>query len=488
MREAEEAAFARGVAVETLMDQAGAGIAKTVRKFFPVPGICSVYAGKGHNGGDALVAANELQKIGWNIDIRLAYPEDELSELTRQKLRTLRNDKPEKEFSHLIGGLTPPPHHIILDGLLGLGAKPMIRQPNRESAEEINRRRREENAFVFAVDLPTGFEGDTAQRDPEDCIVADVTVSIGFAKHGLIMDEALDYVGRLEVVPLPDLTLPETSPNELLATPFSLAPLLPQRKFGAYKNQSGRIGIVAGSEGFLGAAIMAAEGALRGGAGLVNLFVPRDLYPAVAALAPIEAMVRPIKNYKELFDQNVDVWAIGPGLGQERAGDILKFIDTVTQPTVVDADALNAMSGKLEMLRRSPGPRLLTPHPGEMNRLVESGKMSRAGRARTFCEHFPVTLLLKGSRTLVAERGKPLSYNSTGHPGMATGGMGDILTGVCAALIGQKLSMFDAARVGAWVCGRAAEIAAYHFGASQESLLPRDVLDNLGRAFADMRS
>src|SRR4051812_19654557 len=315
MREAEEAAFARGIGVETLMDQAGGGIAKAVRKFFPVPGTCAVYAGKGHNGGDALVAANELQKIGWRIDVHLAYPENELSELTRQKLRAIRDEKPEKEFSHLIGGLTPPPQEIILDGLLGLGAKPMIRQPIRECAEEINRRRREENTFVFAVDLPTGFEGDNAQRDPEDCIVADVTVSVGFAKHGLIVDEALDYVGRLEVVPLPDLTLPETAPNELLATSHSLAPLLPQRKFGAYKNQFGRVGIVAGSEGFLGAAILAAEGALRGGAGLVNIFVPRDLYSAVAALAPIEAMVRPIKSYKELFDQNVDVWAIGPGLG-----------------------------------------------------------------------------------------------------------------------------------------------------------------------------
>src|SRR5262249_8174589 len=143
--------------------------------------------------------------------------------------------------------------------------------------------RREENGFVFAVDLPTGIEGDSGERDPEDCIVADVTVAIGFAKHGLIVDESIDYVGRLEVVPLPDLVLPETSPNEIIATPSSLAPVLPQRKFSAYKNQFGRVGIVAGSEGFLGAGILATKGALRGGAGLVNLFVPRDLYSVVAS-------------------------------------------------------------------------------------------------------------------------------------------------------------------------------------------------------------
>lgn len=481
MREAEEAVFARGISVENLMDNAGAGIARTVRKFFPRPGTCAVYAGKGHNGGDALVAAHYLQQVGWKIDIHLAYPEGECSELTRNKFRALRKS---------LGSDIPTSTRnrtVILDGLLGLGAKALLRNPIRNSAQEINRRRREENAFVFSVDLPTGMEGDSGERDPEDCVIADVTVSIGFAKHALIVDEVIDVVGRLEVVSLPDLTLPETQPNELLATSYSLAPLLPRRKFSAYKNQFGRVGVVAGSEGFLGAAMLTTEGALRGGAGLVELFVPRDLYSAAVALAPVEAMVKPIKNYKDLADQKIDAWAVGPGLGQEKAGDLLKFIDAATQPMVIDADALDALSGKLQMLKHTPGPRLLTPHTGEMDRLVESGKMSRAGRARTFCDHFPVTLLFKGSRTIVAEREKPLSYNSTGHPGMATGGMGDALTGVCAALIAQKLSTYDAARIGAWVSGRAAEISIYQSGASQESLLPRDVLDHLGEAFNDMR-
>jgi NAD(P)H-hydrate epimerase len=122
-----------------------------------------------------------------------------------------------------------------------------------------------------------------------------------------------------------------------------------------------------------------------------------------------------------------------------------------------------------------------------MKRLFDSGKMSRAGAARNFCEQFPVTLLLKGSRTIVCEANRSLCYNSTGNPGMATGGMGDVLTGVCAALAGQKLSLYDAGRVGAWACGRAAEIAMFNSGASQESLLPADVLNHLGQAFNDMR-
>jgi NAD(P)H-hydrate epimerase len=121
-----------------------------------------------------------------------------------------------------------------------------------------------------------------------------------------------------------------------------------------------------------------------------------------------------------------------------------------------------------------------------MERLVAPGKMARAGLARSFCEHFPVTLLLKGSRTVVAQRDQPLSFNSTGNPGMATGGMGDVLTGVCAGLIGQGMSLYDAARVGAWLCGRSAEIAIFLRGATEQTLLPSDVLCNLDRAFTEL--
>jgi ADP-dependent NAD(P)H-hydrate dehydratase / NAD(P)H-hydrate epimerase len=163
------------------------------------------------------------------------------------------------------------------------------------------------------------------------------------------------------------------------------------------------------------------------------------------------------------------------------------MIDQSPRPMVIDADAINVLSERLDILKRAPAPRLLTPHPGEMKRLVDSGRMSRAGIVRNFCEQYPVTLLLKGSRTIVAERTKPLSYNSTGNPGMATGGMGDVLTGVCAGLAGRGLSLYDAGRIGAWACGRAAEISIFNTGASEESLLPRDVLANLGKAFNELR-
>jgi len=455
MHAAEQSAFARGVSVETLMDQAGAGVARAVRQFFPKPATCIVFAGKGHNGGDALVAAEQLQRIGWKIDIRLPFAEENCSELTQKKLKALRVATP--KLADTIGRAS---HTFILDGLLGTGAKSFLREPIRTAAREINRLRREENAFVFAIDLPTGLDADSGENDPDDSVIADFTVTIGFAKHGLIVDSALNLVGRIEIVPLPGLWPEAGAPN----------------------------GVVAGSKGFVGAALMTTAGALRAGAGLVEVFVPEEIYEIVASAAPVESMVKPVRRYRDLLEEKIDIWALGPGLGKEHASEVLNLIENAQQPMVVDADGLNILADKIHTLRTCRGPRLLTPHPGEMKRLMEVGKMARSGIARNFCDQFPITLLLKGSRSIVCERGKPISYNTTGNPGMASGGMGDVLTGVCAGLAGRELSMYDAGRVGAWICGRAAEISIFQFGASEESLLASDVLAHLGNAFNELRN
>jgi NAD(P)H-hydrate epimerase len=244
---------------------------------------------------------------------------------------------------------------------------------------------------------------------------------------------------------------------------------------------------VAGSRGFTGAAIMSSLGALRAGAGLVELFVPEEIYEILAGASAPEVMVKPVKSYADLLKEPIDVWAVGPGLGKSHAKEILQLIRDATAPMVIDADGLNILAEDMETLKQVHGPRLLTPHPGEMQRIFPHEKMSRAQVANEFCAKYAVTLLLKGSRTIVAESGQPLSYNTTGNPGMATGGMGDVLTGVCAAILGAKLSPNDAARLGAWLSGRAAELAVSVGHASEESLLPSDVLNHLGAAFTDLR-
>ena len=519
MRAAEEAAFARGVQVEALMDQAGAGVAQTVAKFFPKAGKCIVFAGKGHNAGDALVAAERLRRSGWKIEVRLAFKENDCNELMRKKLENLRRRPPQilGATTSLSGTADPgiiliglwadvadqlsavhdtiaaeaylgtAPPLVILDGLLGMGARPPLREPIRTACRFINQLRAERNAYVFAVDLPTGLDADSGKAD-RDCVTADFTVTVGFAKAGLIADGALNFVGRLEVVPLHDLYPPDKKAKQIIASPPVFHRLLRRRQYSAYKNQFGRIGVVAGSKGFIGAALMTSQGALRAGAGLVEVFVPEEIYEIVAGAASMEAMVKPVQSYRDLLKQKTDVWALGPGLGKSRAGELIELIEKAKQPMVIDADGLNILSEKISVLRRCKGERLLTPHPGEMKRLFPDHKESRAETATKFCNRFPVALLFKGSRTIVTERDRPLSYNTTGNPGMATGGMGDILTGVCAGLVGQGLSLYDAARVGAWACGRAAELAIFNNGQSEQSLLPRDVLDHLGEAFNELSS
>jgi len=477
------------------MEEAGLQMARAVHQFFPTPGECTVFFGKGHNGGDALVAARRLAEAGWHIVLHELFQRETLSALTRKKLEEALVAR---ELFLLPDAARPYTRsRIILDGLLGIGAKPGLREPMRGAAGEINRRRRETGSVVFALDVTTGVDADTGEAD-QDAIMADFTLCVGFAKRGLLADSALDFVGRLLVLPLAGLTSPEdgTPPLETVATPRSLAGLLPPRRFSTHKGDCGRVGIVAGSRGFTGAAIMTANAAVRAGAGLVSLFVTPDIYPIVAAAAMPEVMVTPLDCYLAVLDRSLDVLAIGPGLGRGDGPDVLAVTEYFKGPMVVDADALNLLAENPQALHRAAGPRLLTPHPGEMLRLFpESAHLARRETVERFLESHaenqsPLTLLLKGSRTVVAERsagGLRLSWNTTGNPGMATGGMGDVLTGTCAALAGQGLPLFDTARVGAWICGRTAERAIFGGAQSQESLAATDLLPRFGCAFDDLR-
>lgn len=485
MKEVETKAFRTEVSAEALMEEAGLGIAKAIRQFFPQPGVCVLYIGKGHNGGDALVAARHLSAWGWLVQRRHIFKREELSPLTRKKLGEA---DPFVQRAIHMEDIVQKQHQplVLLDGLLGIGATGALREPIRRFAWEMNKIRRERNAYTFAVDIPTGLDGDTGEAD-SDCVVADFTVTVGFAKAGLVADDAANFVGRLVVLPLPDLRKQIAGPfSATVATPDSLAPLLRRRLFESHKTDYGRVGILAGSRGFTGAAIMAANGALRAGAGLVTLFVTEDIYPVIASSTAPEVMVRPISSFGELLDSHLDVLAVGPGLGLARREELVDLIRQFPSPMVVDADGLNAISKDVSVLQSCASPRVLTPHPGEMARLFPTRGLTRLQAVGKFTSENPVTLLLKGSRTLIGEAGKPFSYNSTGNPGMAGGGMGDVLTGVIAALLGQKLSPYDAARVGAWVCGRSAESAIFESAETEQSLTATDVIQHLGPAFREL--
>jgi ADP-dependent NAD(P)H-hydrate dehydratase / NAD(P)H-hydrate epimerase len=473
MAAAEQAAFARGVSAEALMESAGRSMADLVMAFHPRPGTAIVFHGKGHNGGDVLVAARHLAAAGWGIVLEKTFAD--LAPLTATMLARL-------------GQPPPPPARkrplVVLDGLLGLGTSGPPREPVASAIRRIHSLRAAEAAWVLSADLPSGL-GEDGPFTP--CVQADATIAMGFAKQCLLRDEATNVVGRLAIAPLEGISLPdEVDPAEVL-TAATLRHLLPPRPFDLHKGRCGRVTILAGSRDFPGAARLCSAAAVHAGAGLVTLAAPSDIAPALSASTIPEVMVRATDDPASLLDTPHDVLAIGPGLGRARDAAILDLLGRATAPCVIDADALNALASDPPRLANPPGPRLLTPHPGEMERLFpRHGRTRRRWLEDFLAAHPSTTLLLKGARTIIGEHKIGPFYNSTGHPGMATGGMGDVLTGVAAALIAQGLSPLDAARLAAWTCGHAAELALAT--QSQESLTPTHLLHHLGPAFQNLRA
>jgi ADP-dependent NAD(P)H-hydrate dehydratase / NAD(P)H-hydrate epimerase len=469
------------VSADSLMERAGEGMACAVQRWFPQPGRLIVVAGKGHNAGDAFVVARHLQAIGWQVSIRSPFAISEMAELTRAKLNLLG----ETITMDALDASVPrgPGRLVVVDGLLGIGASGGLRGGICDACRAVNRLRREARGATVAVDIPTGVDGDTGEVDP-NAVVADYTFTVAAAKWGLIADGATNHVGRIVVIPLQELEPEDGGASPRVADANHVRALLPLRNFDTHKGKAGRVGIIAGSVGLSGAARLSATAALHAGAGLVTLFVPTAIWSQLAIACPPEIMVRPMDDIGDIEGFSLDAIGIGPGLGHDVSEGMLALVLGSPVPVVVDADALNAIARKgVDCLDAVTAPRLLTPHPGEMERLQPAACRSRAEQAAAFTQRYPVTLLLKGARTIVTSASTPLSYNTSGGPGMGSGGMGDVLTGICSALIAQGLSTHDAGVAGSWLLGRAAEIAISHGHESVESLSASAVIHNLGRAF-----
>jgi len=310
---------------------------------------------------------------------------------------------------------------------------------------------------------------------------------IANAKRGLLAGHAAHATGALAVVPVEALTAAGTGDMELIS-PQTMEFGKSRRPFDFHKGLAGRVTVLAGSTQYPGAAVLAATGALRGGAGLVTLYVPHQAAPVIAAKCPPEIIVCGYATPAEVKNSDFDALVIGCGIGgvdAATAASLLEIIADSPAPAVIDADALNllARTGLSGILAKR---HVITPHPGEFRRLApDLDGQPRELAARAFADRHPATLLLKGCRTLVTRCGHPLWCNATGHPGMATGGQGDLLAGV----IGARLAIGDppphAAALAAWLCGRSAEIALNSPDISQESLTPSDVARHLGGAFHD---
>lgn len=483
----EAAAMANGWNQEQLLNAAGESLGHSIARFFPEPGTIVGYLGKGHNAGDALVALRILRDHhGWKIAARNSCPVDAMAPLTLDKWDelglTLPLDRPPR-WRNMKRPL------VLLDGLVGSGTAGQLRDPLMALATEMTALRQQSGARVAAVDVPSGIDPGSGRIFP-NAVTADVTFMIGNAKVGLLKSQAASATGALVLVDVDPLTDRKESDLDLIS-PAAMECGKSPRPFDFHKGMAGRVAIVAGSRTYTGAAVLAASGALRGGAGLVTLFVPSPLVDTVARKCPPEVIVRSYENILELLEFRFDSLVVGCGLGEmdeSTSQDIITLISRATVPVVIDADALNlvAASGRTDVFGEN---HVLTPHPGEFARLApDLANLAREMAARQFADRTTATLLLKGCRTIVTRRGDALWCNSTGSPGMASGGQGDVLAGVIGARLAIRDSPLDAARLGAWLCGRSAEIALNESRLSEESLLPTDVLHFLGAAFRDWRA
>lgn len=461
-------AIRAGLPARVLMETAGRAVASALRLRFPDARHPLVVCGPGNNGGDGYVVARVLRDQDDRIvPIVLTLGErDRHSEEARANLDLLEAAGVESVALRDLKALERrlPGCDLIVDAVFGVGLARAVEGHVADVLSALWSSR----LPVVALDLPSGLSSETgAALGPEPR--ADLIVALGLPKLGLAVRPDL---GEILVA---DIGLPAREDvAQFVLTDSAARRLLPERQPAAHKGSFGHVLVVAGSPGKTGAAVLATRAALRSGAGLVTLAAPDALNPVFETLL-VEAMTLPLG---ERLDARAlaaaaaerDALVIGPGLGTERASvDVVRgLLAEARCPAVVDADALNAYAGDPEALR-GPGPRVLTPHPGEAARLLGRPVADRVADARELALRSGAVCVLKGARTVVAAPGTgALRVNPTGGPGLASGGTGDVLAGVIGALLAQGLEPLDAAAAGVYLHGRAGELGGPVGGLAHE--------------------
>jgi NAD(P)H-hydrate epimerase len=480
-----------------LMENAGIGVADFILGRYPRAQRITVICGKGNNGGDGFVIARKLHDAGRIVEVILLARSSELKGDAAAMFERLRAASVEAsqeltaEFSHAIASCD-----LIVDAILGTGFKPPVKGLYAEAIAAIN----QSGKPVVAVDIPSGAESDSMQpQSGDDAIARADAIATFTAPRPAHVFGALTR-GLVVVVPIgsPEEAIVSSLSLEV-TTPRDFSRLLAPRPLDANKGIYGHALIVGGSLGKSGAAAMAGMAALRVGAGLSTVAVPRGVLPSVASFAA-ELMTEPLAEtsaggidtaaldkISELAS-SMTVVALGPGIGRqpETFEFVQELVKGVKCPMVIDADGLNAFQGKTELLDGSQRPLVLTPHPGEMSRLtglsIKAIQADRLNVARSFAREHHLVLVLKGNNTIVALPDGQAWVNPTGNPGMATGGTGDILTGMTAGVIGQMPDDVGQGAVAAvYLHGLAGDVAAETIG--EHSLTATDLLTTLPEAF-----
>jgi NAD(P)H-hydrate epimerase len=498
MREIDRAAIEDfGIPALTLMDRAGRAVADAAAALAGPRGRVVVVCGGGNNGGDGYVAARLLRASGRDARVMALVPAERLAADARAvREQAERAGVPIDDG--VLGPLEAGVGDVVVDAIFGTG---LARPPQGPFAEAIGaiEAARVAGARVVAVDVPSGLSADTG-RPLGPCVRADRTVTFAFPKRGLALHPGLALAGEVTVA---DIGIPAEAARRVpagceLLTEVEARVLVPARPPDAHKGDAGRLLVVAGSPGKTGAAHLALTGALRGGAGLVTLAARPEVLPFALSGRP-EAMSLSLPGDGPLgradltallaAAREVDALAVGPGIARgPETGEVLRsLLARAGKPAIVDADGLNALADEPGLLAALGVPLLLTPHPGEMARLcgstVAAVQADRIGVAASRARAWRATVLLKGARTVVASPEAPPAVVPTGNAGMATGGTGDVLAGLCGALLAGGLPPPAAARVGAWVHGRAGDLAAVRFGV--RGLVAGDLGDAIGAVWAE---
>lgn len=481
-----------------LMENAGRAVADAAWELLPEDGgRVLILAGKGNNGGDGFVAARHLMAVGVEVAVMLFAKLDDLNgdaainALYAQKIGVMVVEEPDDET--LVGAIELA--DVIIDGLLGTGLSGEVRGRLREVIDLLDFAA----APIIAIDIPSGLDADTG-KVLGVAVEADVTCTFGLAKPGLVQYPGKAHVGELSVVDiqLPPAILDDPALETYLTEASDCLAMLPARPPDAHKGDTGRVFVIGGSPGLTGAPTMTGYAAARAGAGLVTVGVPAPLQPILAAkltevmtlsLAAGDDDTLSLQALDTLLEwcEKADAVALGPGLSQKgQVADLVRaLVARVETPLVVDADGLNALAGRTEVLREREAPIILTPHPGELSRLIDLPipdiQADRLTVARRAADDLNAIVVLKGAGTVIAEPNGEAWINPSSNPGMASGGMGDVLTGIITALLAGGAEPMSAAVAGVYLHSAAGELAAEELG--PYGFLATDVAERLPAAY-----
>lgn len=491
-----------GIPSLDLMQRAGTKVAQTAQEMLTGRGRnVVVVSGGGNNGGDGFVAARLLHEVGFSVKVFVLAKGGKLSSDASTNLAKIKefiritflSESDLSSFHEAVGKAD-----LIIDAIFGTGFSGKVKGLAEKVIGAIN----QSPAQVLSVDVPSGVEADTGQVYGQ-AVKARRTVTFGLPKLGCLTSPGASFTGSLSVA---DIGFPsklmERKGYLNLATPEELNRRLPQREPDTHKKECGMVFVLAGSVGMTGAAVMTSQAALRAGAGIVTLGIPQSLNNIMEEKLT-EVMTYPLAEtvertldagaYHQVVEKlkEFDVLAMGPGLTQyESTVKLVRdLLENVKLPVVLDADGLNALVGQASLLKKRSAETIITPHPGELARLLGKTAIEiqedRVGLARKAAAQWKVVCVLKGTRSVIADPSGEVFINSTGNPGMASAGTGDVLTGIISSLWAQGLKCLDAAVLGTYLHGLAGDMAVRD--KTIYGLIATDLIEYLPKAIMSLR-